>query len=170
MSRIVHVLGTDHRYQMSDADFTDAQHNAFVQFVAETCRAYGICVIAEENNPQALVEASIEESVLQRIAHTLGLTHQHCDPDRVTRTKLGILQENGIRARAFLERWSERVVQEKLEASHHLREQYWLQQIIALNMWPVLFVCGADHSTSLLSLLSEHDVQVELVASDWGTP
>lgn len=169
MSRAVHLLGTDHRYQMRDTDFTDAQHDAFARFVAETCRTYGICAIAEENNPQALAEASVEESALQRIAHTLGLTHQHCDPDRATRKNLGILQENDIRAGAFLERWSEIVVQEKIKASHRVREGYWLQQIIALNMWPVLFVCGADHSTSLLSVLSEHDVQAELVANDWGT-
>jgi len=168
MSRTALVLGTDHRYQTRDTDFAEVQHNAFAQFVAETCRAYGICAIAEENNTQALAEASVEESVPQRIAHTLGLTHQHCDPDRATRTKLGIRQENDIRAQAFLERWSETVVQEKLEASHRARERYWLQQIIALNVWPVLFVCGADHSTSLLSLLPEHDVQVELVANDWG--
>ncbi|TKS62902.1 MAG: hypothetical protein EWM73_02004 [Nitrospira sp.] len=169
MSRAVHVLGTDHRYQTRDTDFSEVQHNEFAQFVADTCRAHGICAIAEENNTQALAEASVEESVPQRIAHTLGLTHQHCDPDRATRTKLGIRQENDIRAQAFLERWSETIVQEKLEASHRVRERYWLQQIIALNMWPVLFVCGADHSKSLLSLLPEHDVQVELVASDWGT-
>src|SRR6266850_3498682 len=167
VSRTVLVLGTDHRYQTRDIAFTEAQHNAFARLVAETCHAHGVRAIAEENNAQELAEASVEESVPQRIAHTLGLTHQHCDPDRATRTKLGIRQENDIRAQAFLGGWSEPVVQEKLDASHLIRERYWLQQIIALNVWPVLFVCGADHSTSLLSLLLEHDVQVELVASDW---
>ena len=169
MIRTVLVLGIDHRYQRSDTAFAEAQHNVFAQFVAETCRAYGIRAIAEENNAQALAEASVEESVPQRIAYTLGLTHQHCDPDRAIRTKLGIFQENDIRAQAFLKRWSEEVVQEKLEASHRVREWYWIQQLITLKVWPVLFVFGADHSMSLLSLLPEHDVQVELVASDWGS-
>ena len=127
MIRTVLVLGTDHRYQTRDIALAEAQHTAFAQFVAETCRAYGIRVIAEENNAYALAEASVEESVPQRIAHTLGLTHQHCDPDRAIRTKLGILQENDIRAQAFLKRWSEEVVQEKLEASHRVRERYWIQ-------------------------------------------
>ena len=167
--RKVLVLGTYHLYQTRDIAFAEAQHNAFTQFVVEICYAHRIRAIAEENNAQALAEASVEESVPQRIAHTLGLTHQHCDPDRAIRTKLGILQENDIRAQAILKGWPEAVVQEKLAASHRVRERYWLQQLITLNVWPVLFVCGADHSMSLLSLLPEYDVQVELVASDWGS-
>jgi hypothetical protein len=165
----VFVLGTDHRYQTRDAIFAEAQHGAFEQYVTQACRAYGIRAIAEENNTQALAEQSVEESVPQRIAYTLGLTHQHCDPDRAMRAQLGILQENDIRAQAFFKRWSEAIVQEKLVASHRMRERYWLQQLNALNVWPVLFVCGADHSMSLLSILPEHDLQAELIASDWGS-
>lgn len=169
MSRTVFVLGTDHRYQTRDTFFAETQHEAFVQFVAETCRAHGIRAIAEEINTQALAEASVEESVPQRIAHTLGLPHQYSDPDRATRMRLGIWQQNDIRARAFLHSWAEPVLQEKLQASDRARERYWLEQIIVLNVWPVLFICGADHSMSLISLLSEFNLQSQLVARDWGS-
>ena len=117
---------------------------------------------------QALAEANIKESVPQHIAQSLELYHRHCDPDRETRMMLGIRQENDIRADGFLQSWAEEIIQEKIEASHCIREQYWLQQLIAFDVWPVLFVCGADHSLALHSLMLKHGVQAQLIAIDWG--
>ena len=168
VNRTVFVLGTDHCYQRRDVHFTEAQHVAFAQFVIEICRTRQIEVVGEEFSIDALAEAQIAQTVPYAIARSLNLVHRYCDPDLATRAKLGIQKEGDIRVNAHFNRWAESVIQQKLQASHRARETLWLQQIFELDVWPLLFVCGADHVMSFLTLLREQNIQVELVASDWA--
>ena len=169
MSRRVFVLGTDHRFQRRSNEFTELQHRQFALYVLTTAKDSGIAALAEENNLQALEEACIAESTVQAIARKIGLKHRHCDPDRRTRYELGICQENDIRVSIFPNELPEADIQQKVQESMRARERYWLSQILELNMWPVLFICGADHSLPFLDLLREEDLDAVLVAKDWDT-
>jgi hypothetical protein len=166
-NKSVLVLGTDHRYQRRDKALDETQHVAFAQLLTEICRAHCIKVIAEENNADAMAEDEIEESAPQQIARTLDLIHRHCDPDLKTRARLGIQQENQIRVSQLPKRLAENVIQEKLRASQRARELYWVEELLQLNVWPVLFICGADHSIPLLALLKSKGIQPLLIAADW---
>jgi hypothetical protein len=86
------------------------------------------------------------------------------------RSNLDIQQENDIRASTWSESepLDELEIQERIKESMRAREHYWLEQILALDTWPVLFVCGANHSRSFCELLQTKDIGGVLVAADWG--
>ena len=169
MPHTVLVLGTDHRFQTRSHDFSESQHQQFASYVVATARAHKVAGVVEENNPQAVAEAEMEESTVQTIARTLGLKHLHCDPDRETRTALDIFQENDIRASAFFEKVNETEIKRRIDESLRKRERYWLTQLQQFDTWPVLFICGANHALPFLDLLRTNNVDTILVARDWGT-
>ena len=168
MSSTVLVLGTDHRFQQRSAEFTEPQHQAFAAFVLATAKQAGVAGLAEENSVAALAEAGVTQSTVELIAHELGLWHRYCDPDMKTRAKLGMLQENEIRISAFPEKLTEEEVQRRLVGSMRDREAYWLSELAEFNTWPVLFVCGAEHSLPFLDLLKGRGINAVFVAEDWG--
>lgn len=168
MDRKILVLGTDHGFQREDPKFSNAMHLQFADFLRRTIQDSSIVAVAEENNHEALSEHSREVSVPESIAADLGIPHRHCDPNRQTRSVLGIRQENSIRIQNFPEKVSEDEVQNQLNASDRKREEYWLQQLLELNSWPVLFICGANHVNPFLKLIESNGMQTFLVASDWG--
>ncbi len=168
MTRTVLVLGTDHRFQCRSPEFTEPQHQRFAAFILATARKDGVVALAEEYNVEALAEANVAESTIEVIANKLGLKHRYCDPEMKTRAKLGMLQENQIRISAFPEKLTEAEVQRQLEESLRARERYWLLELVAFNAWPVLFICGANHSLLFVKLLRANNVDTILVAQDWG--
>ena len=168
MTRTVLVLGTDHRFQRRSPEFTEAQHQRFAEFISATAREGRVVGLAEENSIEALAEAKVAQSTVEIMARELELNHRYCDPDMKTRAKLGMLQENQIRISAFPEKLAEAEVQRRLEESMRAREHYWLSELVTLNAWPVLFICGANHSLPFVELLRASNVDTILVAQDWG--
>ena len=169
MTRTVLVLGTDHRFQRRSPEFTEPQHQRFASFILTTAREGGVVALAEENNVEALAEANVAESTIEVVAHELGLKHRYCDPNMKTRARLGMLQENQIRISAFPGKLTEAEVQWRLEESMRARERYWLSELVAFNTWPILFICGANHSLPFVELLRVNKFDTILVAQDWGT-
>lgn len=169
MSATVLVIGTDHGFQRRDSMFTEAQHASFRDLLFRTIVVNDIVSLAEENNQEALAENQITESTVKEIARVCGIPHRHCDPDRTERSTLGIKQENDIRIQAFFEGLSERAIQDQINESMRTRERFWLDSLIEWDRWPVLFVCGANHSLPFFELLKEGNVEVVLVAEDWST-
>jgi hypothetical protein len=169
MSRTVLILGIDHGFQRRDPQFDDAQQEQFTIFVTDIVNANGVVALAEEYSAEALVSDKITETTVQTIARKLGVNHRHCDPDRKTREALNIRQENDIRASFMFEDVNEAAIQQCVEESMRSRERYWLAQLLEFNMWPVLFICGPNHSLPFLNLLRGNAIDSILVAQDWGT-
>lgn len=169
MNRKVLVFGTDHRYQRRSADLTELQHQQSASEISAVVRVNKVLLLAEENSQEALAEHDLVESAVQVIARHLGVAHYHCDPDRRTRNDCGIQQEGETRVSGFLGGWSETQMQRRIEASYRIRECYWLEQILGQNLWPTLFICGAEHVSPFCTLLKCNHVQSELVAMDWHT-
>lgn len=44
-----------------------------------------------------------------------------------------------------------------------IRERYWLEQLLDLDAWPVLFICGSPHIETFRSLLKSHDIVVQVL-------
>lgn len=168
MNRKVLVLGTDHRFQNRSPKFTEQQHQQFLMYVSATAKANSVAALAEENSLQALAEADVAESTVEIIARELGLKHRYCDPDMKTRAELGIRQKNQIRISVFPAQLTGAEVQQQLEESMRARERYWLSQLEEFNIWPVLYICGANHSLPFLNLLRKSNLDAVLIAQDWG--
>ena len=153
------IIGTSHSIQMASSKLKT--------HLERLCRELTVRAVAEEMSEEALLENNYTASVPMRVAEALRLPHRFCDPDRAERTRLQIRQENEIRKSAFLANLPEPEVLARLSESHAKRELYWLRQLRNHNLWPVLFVCGANHVRSFGELLRREGIVMRVVAEDW---
>lgn len=67
----------------------------------------------------------------------------------------------------YKEKWPEEK-KAKLEWEEDLkREPSWLCNILELNIWPLLFICGSKHVESFSKLLSASSFIVHIVNKNW---
>ncbi len=155
------VIGTGHTTQIADLKLKP--------FLESLCQEFNVLAVAEEMNEEALAEKSCVASIPMQVASALGIPHRFCDPNRTQRAELKIRQENDIRISAFPSTLPESEVAARLAESHAKRERYWLEQLCGLNLWPVLFVCGADHVASFCHLLKQEAIVTHVAAKDWAS-
>lgn len=160
---MVIVVGTSHTIQIADPELKP--------FLERLCREFNVRAVAEEMNEEALAEKDCAASIPMNVASALQLPHRFCDPNRAERTKLEIRQENEIRVLAWLANsvLSESEIAARVTESYAKRERYWLEQLGSLNVWPVLFICGADHVTSFCNLLKQQSIAAHVAAEDWAS-
>ncbi len=146
--RPIYLLGVNHKYQLGfggaiPVEGTLEEFAEFEQFVRRSFTTYDIRGVAEEMSPAALRKHFISgDSLPCRLAGAAGLAHRYCDPDPEARKRLSI-------------------------ESNDQRERHWIQELMSFNVFPVLFVLGADHTDSFQSLLHEHGFTAFIVARDW---
>jgi hypothetical protein len=167
------LVGTDHNFQRP----VNGKHTeGIAQFrirIQELCLQYHLAAIAEEMSVSALAEYNLTESVAQQVCALLSLRHQFSDPpSREERYKLGIRQDNDIRAEHLLSDSTQEQIEADVLArgrvpSDRIREQFWLSRVQELDVWPLLFICGANHFTSFSALLKENGIQVVEAHTDW---
>ena len=157
------VVGTSHTIQIADP--------ALKPFLESLCRDFNIRAVGEEMNEEALTEKNCTFSIPMQIASALKIPHRFCDPNRTERAKLGIRQENEIRIQAWLSSstLSDSELAARVTESYAMRERYWLAQLCELNVWPVLFICGADHVSSFCELLKQQSIAAHVAAEDWAS-
>tara|TARA_R110002049_G_scaffold20717_3_gene75893 strand:- start:23902 stop:24390 length:489 start_codon:yes stop_codon:yes gene_type:complete len=155
------IVGTSHSIQISSRKLKP--------FLERLCENFTVTAIAEEMSNEALVENNCEASIPMQVANALRLPHRFCDPNSAERTSLGIRQENDILISAFQGNLSETEVADRLAENHSKRESYWLDQLCDLNLWPVLFVCGANHVGSFCGLLRHENIAARVAAEDWAS-
>jgi hypothetical protein len=158
-----YIIGTSHPYQISDGGSrTDA--DAYLELLEAACSEHEIRAIAEEMSTEGLRGGkSIGEILCQRC----GLQYRACDPDSTERERLGILNEGLVKFRAHQEGWDEARLNDAIQSEYRKREAHWLQQLQDLDEWPVLFICGANHVVSFQQHLSQNDIAVMVLVSDW---
>ncbi len=168
-TRSVFLIGTDHRYQERQPCFPEAAHNAFEVLLRRCARENDIRAIAEEHSLDALSGKSLSKTVLESLAAELGFPHKYCDPSIEQNESLGILQEPHIRARDWLNTPpTEEQVAEEVACGYRRREAWWMQELLTLNQWPCLFVCGSVHTIPFAKLLERSAIDVHIVAADWN--
>jgi hypothetical protein len=166
MAKIV-LVGTSHKYQTRGLGLDATYAEQFEHLLISLCSEYMIKGIAEEMNQAALAERNITETVAQAVSAALEIKHQLSDPPPQIRQKLGVRGENDIRAYGWLQNWSPERIETEVRQSHEIRERYWLTQLHILNSWPLLFVCGANHSAHFSELLQKEGFDVVVEFSDW---
>lgn len=167
MIRKVYILGIDHGYQRGAAKFSATQHAEFDTYVRQLVSDLGIKSIAEEASNEALLRRDIPETTVKSIAEKLGVFHAYCDPESKDRARLGIVDRADLFALRFTPTISEVQAEQMIAQSDQLREQFWLTCIDNLAKWPLLFVCGATHSTSFCDAATAKGYSCVVVAEDW---
>ena len=167
------LVGTSHIFQRP----VNGPHaDGIEQFrivIQNLCLQYALAAIAEEMSWHALQEHNVTESVAQQVCVSLGcLRHQLSDPSPEERYKLGILQDNDIRVEHLHDGWTHEQIEADVLArgsapSNRIREQFWLRKIQELDVWPLLFICGANHFASFAALLRAGHIKVVEAHPDW---
>ena len=158
------LIGTSHSYQ-----FPNSVHaSAFACFIRSALDASNFAVIAEEMSSEALSQKGVSRSICEQIANERCLLHLYCDPDNQLRNKLCIQGENDIRLDGFFRSRSEEEINRTIEESHGRREQCWLDAILLLDRWPVLFVCGASHIDSFRARVTARGLSPTVLRADWS--
>lgn len=168
------LLGTEHptqRGKNTPEEFREVLHDLVTK--------HNAAAIAEE------IENS-DNTVASALAHKLDLEYLIADPDLDERRRLGILDD--IRFE-LIERHGNRypeikfwprnpgpdtlppVVWKEYSAvtarEHRMREQTWLKRITDFDIWPLLFICGADHFGPFSRLLRGSNITVTESYDHW---
>lgn len=163
VGRLVFLVGTRHDYQRPGNP--DSQE--FHDFVAATAQEQEIRVIAEEMSLDALSLDGATESVCKAVADSLRIRHCYCDPSREEQKRLGIAHPGKSDPSAFSIIRDPREIDPEVSAADAIRERCWLEHILKLDSWPVLFVCGAHHVEPFRELLLANSIIAHVLCPRW---
>ena len=147
------IIGTGHRLQAGHSEYSVDQHKRFRELLEQTCKKYRIKLIAEEMSEDILSAFGTTETNGQQVATYKRVQHRYIDLSAKERSQFGIdrysLQQTGQSAKLSVPQFA------ALEQfTGELRECIWLTRILTINIWPTLFVCGADHGPRVKQLFN----------------
>jgi hypothetical protein len=163
-TRTIVLLGTSHKYQLPG----HAAEGEFRSLVVQAAASAKVRAIAEEMSQEALAQKHAAQSICEEIANVAGLAHRYCDPDNEQRSARNIQDAQKIRLDGFYCDWSPERIEQEVAVSHSIRERYWFTQLSFLDIWPTLFICGADHIDGFCLMLEEKGFHVEIAVRDWS--
>lgn len=151
--------------------FTGSQIDGFKEYVHEICESRGIRLIAEEMTEMALNNKGVKETIFASVAKSLGIDHdQSIDLDSNERLKLGIddysignisARENG----GVADQSAINLLNKHL--SDPIRERVWYAKLLGKNLWPAIFICGAEHVENLADLVKMFGQEVNVTNRDY---
>jgi hypothetical protein len=160
------LLGTSHPIQCGITGVHKAA--SFEAELRRICTEVGIRRIAEEMNDAGLKRHGVSSTVGQRISEEDGLLHHNVDLSLEDRAAVslddGVMLEiafggYGVDPERFRDAlevlWSD------------VRERAWIGRLLSRKEWPVLFICGSDHSESLEGLWTSLGLPATIVHRDY---
>ena len=163
--RRVVIVGTSHNYQIPP---TGPAATEFRAFLGGICNTHLVRAIAEEMSQEALANWHVTRSLCHQLAITAGVPHRYCDLYEAQRRAAGVRHEHEIKVVGFFSRWSTEKIEQEVRASHSIRERHWVKELLDLDNWPVLFICGAEHVLPFQQLPQEKGLSGEVAAHDWA--
>jgi hypothetical protein len=162
--KTVYLIGTRHDDQRAESSGSEQ----FRAFVAAMCEEQQIRAIGEEMSLEALKKFGAATSVCKEVADSLRIDHCYCDPSSEEQIALGIAHPGKVGFGAFSATCDYYEPDLEVREADTIRERRWLEQIVALNLWPTLFVCGAHHTASFQSLLRKGHITVHVLSPKCG--
>ena len=160
--KTVGLFGTSHGYQIPGS-----AESQFRVAIEKACLNLKIRSIGEEFCAQELMNRNVDASICEQIAKRFSIPHRYCDLNDEERIGRGVRHEHMIRIEGWHLDWEQERVEREIRASHSIRERHWLNQILHMNCWPTLFVCGANHVLPFRKLLDEDGITVQVIECDW---
>jgi len=158
------LLGTMHSIQKGEM-----QEDGFKSYIKRLCNKYNIKAIAEEINNDAIY-------IAQTASEELKIKYKIIEPTPEEKVKLNIEKEhhimNELINRYEIEDWDKEYknsdlsnnaleeYDERVKVTYRQRENEWLKRINVLDSWPLLVICGDDHSQPFSELLVSSGMNV----------
>jgi hypothetical protein len=165
--KLVLLIGTSHDYQRVRGGTRDTGPEQLRAVIAGVAVQHGVRAIAEEMSPEALVAYKATDSVGRQVAAVLGIAHRLCDPESTERQALGYREDDDIRMAGFFAGRDHDAIEAVVRASYAIRERRWLEHLLELDLWPVLFICGANHVESFEEIVHEHAISSSSSGTCW---
>ncbi len=138
-----------------------------LSYLSALCSQNQIVAIGEEISIDGLAQWESEESIPMYVAKKLNLPHCSCDPSVTDRRNLNMELNNFFIPEAELNGRTGEEIDLLIQVEYAKRERFWLEKLQAFNKWPLLFICGANHTASFATLLKSHGIEVEIASNDW---
>ena len=164
----VYLIGTNHDFQIPNGR-GPKEIRAFKSLLQDTCDRYSLQAVAEEMSLDALSLRGQMESTCKQVADKLRLSHRYCDPSSATRKEHGIAEDEGdIHLQKLFRGLDDDAIRRKIDDDRKQRRKYWLGELNNLEVFPVLFICGANHAFPFADLVSQDGLSVEVLHKNWS--
>jgi hypothetical protein len=143
----------------------------FKNYLSNLCDTESIDLLAEELSAEALDLWKATGSVVQQLATERLITHIFCDPNSDQRHELGIPNDDELKSKLGYGRCLKPGQLEQFEIEERrfwsIREEFWLNRVLAITANKCLFVLGSDHVDSFSMLLSSRGFSTEIKIHKW---
>lgn len=151
------IIGTSHQLQCGTGKHSAEQIQEFRSLIKRICEEERIKCIVEEMSVEGLHRHGVENTVPFKVSTELSLKHCYTDltPEHLEDLCLSDGQIVGYSMFQSTNE-SKNAMRELLtdKLSHPIRERYWLANILRINTWPTLFICGSKHGESMQDLIN----------------
>jgi hypothetical protein len=168
MSKIAYLIGTSHIFQIGGKDCAIEHSVEFGELLREVCTGYSISTISEEVNDEGLEKYNAKYSVGAQIALELDLNHLACDPSTQQRLQEGIEERGFVLISAKMNGLDDEEANRLVTIEDIKREKYWYKVIDQNAVYPVVFICGANHTSRFGELLTSNGINVQILDQDWA--
>ncbi len=166
--RTAWIIGTRHDHQQLRVGVSNPGPEQFRVVLTAICFDKGVRAIGEEMSPGGLKINGAYDSVCRQVADALSIPHRYCDPSSEERKALGIIEGEPIRESRLWADCEEREFEAEARDSYDRRRRRWLEHLLELNAWPLLFICGANHAKPFRKLLRATSVDAHVLFTNWA--
>lgn len=170
---MIYLIGINHNLQHNGNGSANlySLRNKFSAFLNEKIQEYGITLLAEEFNEEALKINAAIDTVAQHITDKLKIEHIFCDPNTEERQNIGIPSRAEIKSALSIKGLvvsleDDNRIKEEQRKYHPIREMYWFGKIEKYLHENLIFVCGADHLKGFEALLSSKGYKPVVLAEN----
>jgi hypothetical protein len=166
--RPVWIIGTRHDYQRLRLGITDPGPEEFRAVLTAICSRKDVRAIGEEMTLEGLKTTGAYDSVSKQVADALGILHRYCDPSSEERRAIGIIDGDPIVESRLWAPCDEQNFKAEVRDSYNKRRGHWLEHLLQLNVWPLLFVCGANHAEPFRKRLQADGIDAHVLFANWA--
>jgi hypothetical protein len=163
------IIGTSHTLQCATAGIDGSKVALFEAELRRVCVEHQIARIAEEMSEAGLEFQGVQCTVAARVAKELRIEHCHVDLEPKERAALSL--DDGPMLNIVLhEEFPDGggIFRKAFDAlGDAVRERCWIGRMLAHEVWPTLFVCGADHTDSVEKLWRSLGLPLTVVHRDY---
>ncbi len=162
------IIGTSHHYQMLRHGVTDVGSERFRRVLTALSSENDLRAIGEEMSPEGLRKAGAHDSVCRQVAEALDIRHRYCDPSCEERRALGIAKGDPVLESRLWADCEEREFAPEVRNSYDRRRRRWLEHLLEMDAWPLLFVCGANHAKAFREVCLATAMDAHVLFSNWS--
>ncbi len=149
MGKII-LFGTNHPLQCGSTNTPQSTLDKYRNYIGQLCASHKIKFIAEEMCKDGLAEHQVTNTVAASFESDT-IKHEYVDLTCQERMKLKIDDGalSGIAMQLTLNGNASEFRNRLSLLSNQVREGCWVARILDMNLWPTLFICGAEHVNNI---------------------